>query len=334
MHEFGVKDIISFCNNNGLKTITERGNRVFPENGNADDVLNLFLKVLKELNIVISANSRVTKIVQKDSHVEKILLGKNQIFADNFIICTGGMSYPKTGSDGDGFKWAKSLGHTVTTTQPALVPVLIKEDWINELEGLILKNINVSVFNEEKKIDQRFGEASFCKNGMDGPVILDMSKNISNYLNSDKLIIKIDLKPALDHDKLDKRIQRDFLKFKNKDFQNSLNDLLPKKMISIFIKLSGISPLKKVHSITKAERKKLLSLFKEFKLNIKGIKGFDRAIITSGGIKLDEINPKNMKSRILKNLYFAGEILDIDGPTGGYNLQVCWSTGYLAGISK
>jgi len=332
--KFGVDETINFFGNNSLKTKIERGNRVFPVSNKSQDVLGALIRYLKKFNIEIKTNSEVKRIVKKGNRIKKIVLvNGEEIIADNFIICTGGKSYPITGSSGDGYRWAKKVGHTVLTPSPSLVPIIIKERYVKELEGLSLKNVEISIYKGEKKINSRFGEAIFTANGMSGPIILDMSKEIGKELPG-KIKLQIDFKPALDIVKLDKRIQRDFQKYSNKLFKNCLNELLPKKIIPIMIRLSKIDPNKKVNSITKEERRRLLYLLKEFSLEIKGLEGFRKAIITTGGIALNEIDQKTMKSKLIDNLYFAGEILNLDGPTGGYNLQICWTTGYVAGESS
>jgi len=332
--KFGVDETINFFGNNSLKTKIERGDRVFPVSNKSQDVLGALIRYLKKFNIEIKTNSEVKRIVKKGNRIKKIVLvNGEEIIADNFIICTGGKSYPITGSSGDGYRWAKKVGHTVLTPSPSLVPIIIKERYVKELEGLSLKNVEISIYKGEKKINSRFGEAIFTANGMSGPIILDMSKEIGKELPG-KIKLQIDFKPALDIVKLDKRIQRDFQKYSNKLFKNCLNELLPKKIIPIMIRLSKIDPNKKVNSITKEERRRLLYLLKEFSLEIKGLEGFRKAIITTGGIALNEIDQKTMKSKLIDNLYFAGEILNLDGPTGGYNLQVCWTTGYVAGESS
>ena len=230
------------------------------------------------------------------------------------------------------------MGHTIISPQPSLTPIITAEKFIKKLEGLSLKNVNISIYSKNpaksgasKKIDERFGEAIFTASGLSGPIILDMSKKIGEFLEQGKVSLKIDFKPALSFSELDKRIQKDFSEKNNKDFKNSLDKLLPKKLIPIFIQLSEIDPDKKVNSITKDERKKLLHLFKEFELQVKKLDGFNKAIITAGGVDLKEVNPKTMQSKIISNLYLAGEVLDLDGPTGGFNLQVCWSTGFAVG---
>jgi len=331
--KFGVDETIKFFEDNGLKTKIERGNRIFPVSNKSQDVLGTLINYLKKFDVEIKINSKVKKIVKKGNRIKKIILANNEeIVADNFIISTGGKAYPAAGSTGDGYRWAQKMGHTIVKPSPALVPVIVKESYVKELEGLSLKNVEISIYKKHKKISSRFGEAIFTANGMSGPIILDMSKEIGKELPS-KIKLQIDFKPALDFTKLDKRIQRDFQKNSNKLFKNSLNDLLPKKLIPIIIKLSKINPNKKINSITKEERRILLYLLKEFNLEIKELDGFRKAIITTGGIELSEVDQKTMKSKLINNLYFAGEILDLDGPTGGYNLQVCWSTGYIAGES-
>jgi len=330
---FGVDEVINFFESNDLKTKIERGGRVFPVSDKSQDVLDVLINYLEKTDVDIRTNSKVKKIIKKGNRIEKIVLANNkEIIADNFIICTGGKSYPITGSTGDGYRWVEKLGHTITNLSPSLVPIVIEEIYVRELEGLSLKNVEISIYKSGKKINSRFGEAIFTANGMSGPIILDMSKEIGKEL-PDKIRIQIDFKPALDFVKLDKRIQRDFQKNPNKLFRNSLDELLPRKLIPIIIRLSKIDPSQKVNSITKEERRKLLHLLKEFSLEIKGLEGFKKAIITTGGIKLNEVDQKTMKSKLIDNLYFAGEILDLDGPTGGYNLQVCWATGYIAGES-
>jgi len=333
LNKFNNNDVVIFFNKLGVKTKIERGNRIFPKSDKSFDVLNALIKELKNSSVTVITNTEVKKIIYNKNKIKKINTSNGDITAENYIICTGGLSYPETGSSGDGYKWAKELGHKIITPRPALTPILIYENFIKNLEGLSLKNVKISVWQNNKKKDERLGEALFTFKGMSGPVILDMSKNIGQLLNNGKTELKIDFKPGLDYKKLDQRIQTDFAETKNKIFKNSLDKLLPQKIIPVIIKLSGINPNKKINEITKEERKKILKLLKEFNLNIKSVGGFDKAIITNGGIDLKEIDPKTMRSRIVNNLYFAGEILDLDGPTGGYNLQVCWSTGYLAGIS-
>jgi len=328
---FGVQETINFFEKLNLKTKIERGKRVFPVSDKSQDVLETLINYIKKSNVKIKLNSEVEDVVEINNKIEKIILTNNEeILADKFIIATGGKSYPKTGSTGDGYKWAKKLGHTVTNLLPSLVPIIIKEKIIKELEGLSLKNVEISVYRGNKRVDSRFGEAIFTADGMSGPIIIDMSKKIGQELPKD-IKIKIDFKPALDLLELDQRIREDFSKESNKMFKNSLNDLLPQKLIPVIVRLSGINPNKKTSFITKEERKKLLYLLKEFTLKVQSLAIHEKAIITSGGVNLDEVDQKTMKSKLIDNLYLAGEILDVDGPTGGYNLQICWTTGYVAG---
>ncbi len=332
-NRFGVEDTLDFFHENNVKTKTERGNRVFPESDRARDVQEVFLRLIKENGVELRTDCVVKKIVCSDGGIEKILLHKGEVRAANYLICTGGLSYPRTGSTGEGYKWAKEMGHTIIEPKPALTPVLVKEKWVKDLEGLSLKNVNVSVYQKNKKKDGRFGEALFTFNGLSGPVVLDMSKSIGKLLSGGQIELVIDFKPALDPGVLEKRILRDLEENKNRAIKNVLACLLPKKLIPVVLRLSKIDPDKKAHSITKEERKNLRTLLKGFRLSVKGLLGFNKAIVTTGGINLREIDPRTMRSKIIKNLYFAGEVLDLDGPTGGYNLQVCWSTGYLAGES-
>jgi predicted Rossmann fold flavoprotein len=333
LNKFGVKDIVDFLESYGVKTKVERGDRVFPVSDKSMDVLKALLDYLHKNRVTIIKKQAVKKMVVSNGRIEKLELAKQDIVADKFIIATGGLSYSATGCSGDGYKWAENVGHQVIEPKPALVPIVIKNKIVSQLEGLSLKNVNVSIFVSGRKKDERFGEALFTSVGMSGPIILDMSKSIGKFLNSEEVVLKIDFKPALDFKELDKRVQKDFNQNTNRLFRNALDDLLPKKMIPVVIKLSGINPNKKVNSVTKEERKKLLHLLKEFELEVSALAGFDSAIITTGGVNLSEVDPRTMKSKKIDNLYFAGEVLDIDGPTGGYNLQVCWSTGYLAGES-
>lgn len=331
---FGVEDTIRFFENLGLKTTIERGGRVFPASGRARDVRAALQKYLDKNGATLITNSPVKDVVTAAGGVIAYLrLSDGKITADKYIIATGGLSYPSTGSTGDGFEWARKLGHKVTPPRPSLTPALLEESWVRELAGLDIKNVRVAVYRDNKKKDERFGEASFMKNAVGGPVVLDMSKNIGALLEGGKVQLSIDLKPALGHATLDARLLRDFREFSNKKFKNSLDKLLPKKLIPVMIELSGIDPDKKCHSVTAGERKRLRGLLKDLRVNVKSLAGADKAIITSGGVSLKEIDPGSMRSRLLHNLYFAGEVTDLDGPTGGYNLQMCWSTGRLAGES-
>ncbi|MCG2688362.1 NAD(P)/FAD-dependent oxidoreductase [Candidatus Parcubacteria bacterium] len=330
---FGPRQVIDFFNQLGLETKIERGQRVFPISDGSIDVLKALVKYLDKNKANIVYDSKILEIKCQKNKIEKLVLKNKEIISKNYIICTGGKSYASTGSTGDGFEWAKKLGHQIKELSPALVPIVIKEGWVRKLQGLSLKNVEISVIQKNKKEYSKFGECLFAHFGITGPIILDISKIVGKLLKKGEVELSLDLKPALDFVKLDQRLQRDFVKFQRKLFKNSLNDLLPRKLIPVIINLSKIDPEKKINSITKKERQDLVKLLKGLKMTAKELLGFGTAIVTSGGVSLEEIDHKTMKSKLINNLYFAGEIIDVDGPTGGFNLQNCWSTGYLAGES-
>ena len=331
LFNFGAEDVIGFFEKHKLKTKIERGKRVFPATDQAEDVLNVLIRYLEENKVQVMGGTRVVDLEREGNRIKRLVTSKGDILAKNFIICTGGKSYPLTGSAGDGYDFARKLGHKIITPEPALVPIKIKEKWAGDLQGLSLKNVQINVFQNGKKQDDRFGEMLFAHFGLSGPIILDISKKVGELLKLGEVTISLDLKPALEYPLLDQRIQKDFKKYNNKIFKNSLKELLPQKLIPVIIKLSGINPEKTVNVITKEERKKLVGLLKNLKMQALGLLGFDQAIVTSGGVDLKEIDPKTMKSKLIDNLFFAGEIINLHGPTGGYNLQLCWSTGCLAG---
>ena len=336
------QDIIQFLKSQGLEVKEERGNRIFPVTDKSLDVLDCFKRRLKELNVEIIYNTKVTEIIQKKEQEKlQVKTEENKLFeADKVVLATGGKSYPLTGSTGDGYKIAEKLGHTVTKIRPSLVPLECYDKKLcKDLQGLSLRNINIELKNIEnnKIIYEDFGEMLFTHFGLSGPTILSGSahlvryKNIDELLRNKKIILKIDFKPALSEEKLDERILRDFSEFKNKQFKNSLEKLLPQKLIPVIIEKSKINPDKKVNEITKKERKNIVKLLKNFEIVISDFRPIDEAIITSGGINIKEINPKTMESKLVSGLYFAGEIIDVDAYTGGFNLQIAYSTGYTAG---
>ena len=338
------EDIISMLEKNSVKVKIERGNRIFPISDKAQDVLTAFEKELKKLNIAVKLNSNVKKIKSiKDDKFLIILENNEQIEADKLIIATGGKSYPGTGSTGDGYKFAENFGHKITDIKPSLVPLEVKDkNTCQSMQGLSLRNVAIKIKDIErnKLIYEDFGEMLFTHFGVSGPIILSGSahliryKNIEGLLKQGKIKLYIDLKPALTEEQLNQRILRDFEKQKNKEFKNSLFELLPKKIINYVIEKSNIDENKKVNEITKQERYVLVKLIKNIELTIKGTRPIEEGIITSGGICIKEINPSTMESKIVKNLYFAGEIIDIDAYTGGFNLQIAYSTGYTAGMLK
>ena len=333
-------DIINFLKSEGLEVKEERGKRIFPITDKSLDVLKCFEKKLKALNVKIEYNAEVVSIKKDSGRFEVELKNGTILNSNKVIIATGGKSYPLTGSTGDGYKLAKQLGHTVTQIKPSLVPFeAYDKKTCKELQGLSLKNVGIEFKDIEKNkvIYEDFGEMLFTHFGVSGPTILSGSahlvryKNIDDLLKNKKIILKIDFKPALPEEKLDKRILRDFDEEKNKELKHSLDKLLPKKLIPVIIEKSGINPEKRVNEITKQERKNLASLLKSFELEISKFRPIEEAIITSGGINIKEINPKTMESKIVPGLYFAGEIIDVDGYTGGFNLQIAYSTGFTAG---
>jgi hypothetical protein len=331
---FGVKETIKFFEKCGLKIKEERGKRMFPQSNKAVDVLNALVRLLKKNNVSILTDAKVIRILVKGNKITKLVLKDGgEITAKNYLICTGGKSYPKLGSTGDGYKWLHKLGHKVIKPRPALTAINIKEFWPKKAQGLSLKNIQLDVFQGGKKKDSRFGELLFTHFGISGPIVLSLSEKVGELLEKDKVTLFLDLKPALTLEKLDKRILSDFSKYSNKMFKNSLSSLLPSKLIPVIVELSGIDGMKKVNEITKEERSKLIKLLKKLELTVNSLIGFETAIITSGGASLKEIDSKTMKSKIIDNLFLAGEVINLHGPTGGYNLQLCWSTGYLAGQS-
>ena len=335
-------DIIEFLKKQGLEVKEERGNRIFPVTDKSIDVLNCFKKRIDELKIKYKLETRVEKILIKNNEVLGVRTNREIIQTDKIILATGGKSYPLTGSTGDGYKIARDLGHTIIPIKPALVPLEVYEkEECKKIQGLSLRNIAIKIIDTDRKktIYEDFGEMVFTHFGISGPTILSGSAHLAKYKDIDYLLkkryikITIDLKPALTEEHLDDRILRDFKEFKNKQFKNSLDKLLPQKMITLIVELSGINPDKMVNEITKEERRHLVQLIKYFTITIKNFRPVEEAIITCGGISTKEINPKTMESKLIKGLYFAGEIIDVDAYTGGFNLQIAYSTGYTAGIN-
>lgn len=348
--------VVEFFENYGLRTKVERGNRVFPVSDHSSDVIATLTRALKEVGVEVKLYTKVTKLItetyydengetvvadKKSGTMKQVITGvvledKTMIYADKVVLATGGISYPSTGATGDGYRFAEGLNHKIVEPTPSLVPFEIQENWVTEMQGLALKNVAVTIEREGKKIYTDFGEMLFTHFGVSGPMILSASASIKPAFFRDfehEMTLKIDLKPALDREQLDKRILKDFEETKNKQYKNSIQKLLPSKMIPIIIKLSGIDPDKQVNEITKEERGRLVDLLKGLPMTIIGLRGWNEAIITKGGVSVKQVNPSTMESKLVKGLYFAGELLDLDAMTGGYNLQIAWSTGYLAGSS-
>ena len=331
LYSYTNEDTISFFENQGIKLKAERGGRIFPVSDKSSDIIKGLSNELKNSNVEVRLNSKVTNIISKDNRIVSVEINNSQkISGDHFIIATGGASYPLTGSRGEGQQFAKKLGHSIIDLKPSLVPIELDEDWLPELMGLSLKNISLNLLKNNKSLYKDQGEMLFTRFGMTGPLVLKASRFI---MDNPKYIAVLDLKPALEISELDKRIQKDFIKYQNKDFKNSLDDLLPQKIIPLIIRLSGIPEDKKVNVITKEERRNLVHTLKNIKMNIKGLRPLNEAIVTAGGVNTLEIDPSTMKSKIISNLSFAGEVIDVDAFTGGYNVQIALSTGYLAGTN-
>lgn len=325
-------DTIALIEEMGVPTKIERGNRVFPESDKAVDIVDALVKNAKQ-NGVKFVEGTVTSFNTENNVIKSVNLADGTtVEGDAFAICTGGLSYQSTGSTGDGYRLAESVGHSITDIEPALISLVASNGFVPKLQGLSLRNISIKLLDGEKEIYSDFGEMLFTHYGVSGPVILSASSHMTHPKEHNYKIV-IDLKPALDEQTLDKRIQRDFAENTNKDFINSLSKLLPNKLIPVIVKLSGIEPSEKVNQITKVQRQNLVSLLKNFTVNISDFRPINEAIITSGGVDVKEINPKTMGSKIVDNLYFAGEVIDVDAYTGGFNLQVAFSTGYLCGMN-
>ena len=335
LKNFSTADTVNFFENLGLKTKIERGGRIFPQSDNAADVIEVLENKLNLLGVDIKLNSRVTEIFADNKKIRGVEVDKKFFDADKIILATGGKSYPATGSTGDGFIFAEKLGHTITEILPALVPLEVEEDFIKDLQGLSLKNVRVTLNADNKKISEIFGEMLFTHFGISGPIILTLSRTVAKLLSEKKFVeLLINLKPALTAEQLNLRILRDFEKFKHKIIKNSLVELLPQKLIPIILDLAYIDENKKIDEITKIERLRLIKILQNLPLTITKTRPISEAIVTAGGISVKEINPATMESKIIKNLFIVGEVADIDGFTGGFNLQAAWAMGNAAGINS
>lgn len=327
------ENVMDFFEQAGLSLKIERGNRVFPSSDHSSDVIRALKNEMDSSGVNIHLNTEISGIEISGNCVSSVFFDKNKkMSCDACMITTGGLSYPSTGSTGDGYKFARKAGHKITECMPSLVPMETREAYIKELQGLSLKNVELSICRGKKCLYRDFGEMLFTHFGITGPLVLSASSKVGEALKKGDLDAWIDLKPAMDHDKLDRRILRDFQENHNRQFKNSIGGLLPSKMIPVIVRLSGISPEKKVNEITKEERQHLVRLLKQFPMTICGLRGFSEAIITKGGVSVNEIDPSTMQSKKVKGLFFAGEVLDLDAMTGGFNLQIAWSTAYCAAM--
>jgi len=360
---FDNRQVMALLEEAGCPLKTERGERVFPVSDHSSDVIAALQRILKQSGVEIRLHAKVQRLLTKPSTEpsptmafpadggDNWVIGKKTsekpaaavcgvVLADGsredgdaVVLATGGLSYPSTGSTGDGLRMAEEVGHTIQSCVPSLVPFVVAEDWCRRLQGLSLKNVNLTMFDEKKKIYEGFGEMLFTHYGVSGPLVLSASSFYKRCRKKDAVSLELDLKPALTEEQLDKRILRDFADNQRKQFRNSLNGLFPSRLVPVMVDLSDIAPEKKVHEITKEERKRLVELIKRLRLSVTGTRDWAEAVITQGGISVREVNPSTMESRLVRGLYFAGEMLDVDALTGGFNLQIAWSTGYLAGNS-
>lgn len=335
-YTFDSSGVIEFFESEGLPVKTERGNRVFPVSDKSSDVIRTLQRAMEQRGVRICLNTAVKRLRITDGICDGAVLARGreemEETADAVIVATGGISYPSTGSTGDGYRFAKESGHTIQKTTPSLVPFSVREDYISRMQGLSLRNVELVIKDGRKELFRELGELLFTHFGISGPLVLSASSLISGR-SLEGLSAWIDLKPALSEHQLDERLLRDFKECPNSFFKNSLNKLLPSKLIPVMVELSGIPPEKKVNEITRQERSALAGYIKAFPFTLEGLRSYNEAVITRGGVSVREINPATMESKKVPGLYFAGEVLDLDARTGGYNLQIAWSTGYLAGIS-
>lgn len=331
-YSFTNDQVIDFFEELGVKTKIERGDRVFPASDHSSDVIQAFSRELKTLQVSIHLDTEVDKVIVKDHKIEGVQLKDGKIVkGDSCIVATGGLSYASTGSTGDGYRFAKEAGHQVTELRPALVPMETKEPYVQELQGLSLRNVEIRILDDKKVIYKEFGEMLFTHYGVSGPLIISASSKVGDRLIKKNLTLSIDLKPALSFEQLDARVLRDFQENRNKQFKNAVDKLFPAKLKPVLLELSGIDLEKKVNEISREERERFVHLMKDFRLTLTGLRSFKEAIITKGGVNVKEIDPGTMESKSMDNLYFVGEVLDLDALTGGFNLQIAWSTAYLAG---
>ena len=333
-YSFTNEQVIALFERLGVRTKVERGGRVFPVSDHSSDVIQALRGEMDRLGVNVHLRAEVKNLIIDERAAKGVTLSDGRkVYGDAVIVATGGISYPSTGSTGDGYRFAGKCGHKVTELSPSLVPMEVKEWYAGELMGLSLRNIEIRITDGKKKLYQEFGEMLFTHYGVTGPVILSASSIVGKRLKDKELTLHIDLKPALTEEQLDKRVLREFEANHNRQFKNAVDSLFPAKLRPVMVELSGIPEEKKVHEITKEERLRFVRLIKDFTITLTGLRGYNEAIITKGGVSVKEIDPGTMESKLVKGLYFAGEVLDLDAVTGGYNLQIAWSTGYLAGMN-
>lgn len=333
-YSFTNEQVIALFERLGVRTKVERGGRVFPVSDHSSDVIQALRGEMDRLGVNVHLRAEVKNLIIDERAAKGVTLSDGRkVYGDAVIVATGGISYPSTGSTGDGYRFAGKCGHKVTELSPSLVPMEVKEWYAGELMGLSLRNIEIRITDGKKKLYQEFGEMLFTHYGVTGPVILSASSIVGNRLKDKELTLHVDLKPALTEEQLDKRVLREFEANHNRQFKNAVDSLFPAKLRPVMVELSGIPEEKKVHEITKEERLRFVRLIKDFTMTLTGLRGYNEAIITKGGVSVKEIDPGTMESKLVKGLYFAGEVLDLDAVTGGYNLQIAWSTGYLAGMN-
>ncbi len=330
---FGSQDLQHFLQDHGVVLKVERGNRVFPQSDRSFDVVDGLRLALERSNVEVRLRSHVSELLQEQGRVAGLVVNEQPLYCDAVVICTGGASYPATGSTGDGYRLAAAVGHTIVPPRPALVPLETKEEWPKTLPGLALKNVQLAILQGDRTLFKEFGEMLFTHYGISGPIVLSASRFVTHGKGSQPFIASINLKPALTEEQLDQRLQRDLTKYQRKEIKNALDELLPKRLIPIVINAAGLEVDKPVHQITRGERQALLLALTDLRLEISGPRPLTEAIVTAGGVSTKEIDPKTMQSKLVPGLYFAGEVIDVDGYTGGFNLQAAFSTGYLAGQS-
>jgi len=326
-------DTVGFFKRIGVESVEERGKRIFPADGGSQKIINALIMQCKKFNVKIMRSTPVKALKVKNSKIQCVITGNDEFTADKYILATGGKSYPKTGSTGDGYLFAQQAGHTVTKLFPALVPVRTKETWVKLASGCNLRNIRLNVILNGEKIDERFGEMEFTNFGVSGPIVMDLSSHVPDWMNENNILeFSLDLKPTLSNEILTERVKREIKKFEGKRrFSGLVRLLVPAEMVNLILELSDIPHDKPIEYIADEEILEFVNLLKDIRMNINGLWSFSNAVVTRGGVSLNEVDPSTMKSKICENLYFAGEILDLNGPSGGFNLQICWSTGYVAG---